>query len=136
MNKRLLPWIRKHLPKLKLVTVGVGAMALAACATTPVTGTTSSVPAGTPTVSKTSFIAWGTACNAFTMAEITATTAINAHKVPVSAFPVTKDAQATVTPLCSAFPANPATAIAQIQSATAGLAVQALINATSGVTKP
>jgi TolB-like protein len=33
MNKRLLPWIRKHLPKLKLVTVGVGAMALSACAT-------------------------------------------------------------------------------------------------------
>jgi len=35
MNKRLLPWIRKHLPKLKLAVVGVGALALSACATGP-----------------------------------------------------------------------------------------------------
>jgi hypothetical protein len=40
MNKKLLPWIRRWLPKLKLVTVGVGAMALAACATAPTTSTT------------------------------------------------------------------------------------------------
>ena len=93
-------------------------LVLSGCATTtaPV-GVTASTKSSVTVPTKSAFELWATACSSFATAEYGGLVAIAAGKIKPSAFPTIKAIQATITPLCQVYPADPAIATSTIDTA-------------------
>jgi len=93
-------------------------LVLSGCATTtaPI-GATASTTSSVTVPAKSAFELWSTACSAFATAEYGGLVAIAAGKIKPEAFPTIKEIQATVTPLCQVYPADPAIATATVDTA-------------------
>jgi len=93
-------------------------LVLSGCATTstPV-GVTATTTSTVKPSTKPAFVLWATACSSFATAEYGGLVAIAAGKIKPSAFPTIKEIQATVTPLCQVYPADPTIATTTVDTA-------------------
>lgn len=100
---------------------------LAGCAGTGALPTGANAPVlNGVAVNKAAFTTWSTACNAWSLAEYTASSAIMANKISNNALPYIILTSKTVTPLCHSYPVNVTAAESQIYAATSSLAVNIL----------
>ena len=121
MNKRLIPWIRKHLPKLAIVGAVV---ALAGCATTPST-TTSAANSATVTYQNACADYVGLDSGVFALAK----SGLLSYAEILQLGTVDKN----ISPLCAPG-VNPSSA--NLPKITSAIATLTAIEAAHGVTKP
>ncbi len=121
MNKRLIPWLRKHLRKI----AGVGALgaltvALSGCPamSPPTTGPAAATSSAfAPASQVTAVDHWETACQFYNLQKSEATLAITAHAIPPSQYQTIILAAKGLDPLCQSLPTDPAAVALQIQQA-------------------
>lgn len=128
MNKRLIPWLRKHLRKIAGVGVlGALTVALSGCPamSPPTVGPSAATSSAFAPASQVAAVDhWETACQFYNLQKSEAALAVMAHAIPPGQYQAIILATKGLDPLCQSLPTDPAAVAAQINQSAMNIFTQ------------